>query len=298
MTRCSILSVWRWSTPAPPTLQAKSSPPRRRCRWPDRLGIRCACCRITRCWPGITSWDWSRSPNRRVSAGSPASRVALEAAVLVAEHSGAKCVDTRETRRHRLAVDVAGREAVGQHPGYGLIEVPGGQLDRVAVDVYLLRHLGGGHAGEARRAQRRLGIVEHHAALLLESQHVPRDQRRVGGGVAHRQTEVPSFFAWSAQLFERREIHGDGVGGRAVRRRRAGTRVLARLCGRRVEAELGRVGGGERLGYRVDDRFHRVLADRPLTGGVLGQRHREVAATLLDLLLVDARARARTVGKP
>src|ERR1700730_2464297 len=109
MTRCSILSVWRWSTPAPPTLQAKSSPPRRRCRW-----------------PGITSWDWSRSPNRRVSAGSPASRVALEAAVLVAEHSGAKCVDTRETRRHRLAVDVAGREAVGQHPGHGLIEVPGG----------------------------------------------------------------------------------------------------------------------------------------------------------------------------
>src|SRR5689334_3685425 len=109
---------------------------------------------------------------------------ALEADALIAEDAGAECVDTGEARRCRAAVDVAGRQAVGEQPGHGFVEVTGGQGNGVPIGrIDLQRQLGGGHPGQAGRAQAGILGVQRQARLLLYRQQVTRHQHGVGGVV-------------------------------------------------------------------------------------------------------------------
>lgn len=69
-------------------------------------------------------------PSTRCSAvlGEP-----FETDLLIAEDTGAERVDKREARRCRATVDVAGRQAIGEQPGHGFVEVTGRQCDGVPI---------------------------------------------------------------------------------------------------------------------------------------------------------------------
>ena len=62
--------------------------------------------------------------------------------------------------------------------------------------------------------------------------------------------------------------------------------------------QFRRVGRRKQCAERIDDRVHRLLADRPFAGLALLQLDRKVAAPLRDLLVVDRRARCGAVGEP
>ena len=175
-----------------------------------------------------------------------------------------------------------------KHARHRLVEVTRRQRDGVAVGRGdAVRHLGGGHAGQARRAQRRLRRCRapRRRAACWMRQHVPGHQHRIGGVVTAGQADAVLVVGWvpiacssgrsTAMVLVAGQYDAGGLGRASGQRWRVETR--------RSSASAGwRAGTGCSIASMIALTDSSVTGHSPVSSSL--QRHRQIAAALADLL--------------